>query len=162
MPRDGIRSLFSLFLNHNPIETWLLHPQKSNELIPKHCPFFLGGVPVTFSKAHHFGALQRLVFGVVVPSLMDQGIKAVSELCSQTPLGVSGVFFLKKKTYGVLEYSSSIVWICRRCDFTWQNCFEVLIFKVATKLNEVSFYLFSLLSTPNGSFRRQPVKGCVP
>ena len=38
-------------------------PQKSNELIPKNCHFLKG--PVTFSKAHHFGALQPLVLGGV-------------------------------------------------------------------------------------------------
>ena len=36
-------------------------PQKSNELIPKMTPPFLKRV--TFSKAHHLGALQPLVFG---------------------------------------------------------------------------------------------------
>ena len=44
----------------------LKKPQKSNELIPKNCHGLKG--PVTFSKAHHFGAL-HVVFMLVFRSV---------------------------------------------------------------------------------------------
>ena len=42
------------------LELKLIHPRNLTARWPKHCHFFNGSS--TFSKAHHFGALQPLVF----------------------------------------------------------------------------------------------------
>ena len=67
--------LFELFSN--------ITPQKSN-IDTKNCHVLKG--PVTFSKAHHFGALQPLVFGSVPQQwkniLQETNISNISQLGS--------------------------------------------------------------------------------